>query len=225
MNIQCFCVYGSNARGDADASSDVDCFGIHDEAKYRTVTHGNFNMVLYPLPLAKKIMLEGNLFALHLKQEAIPLSNQDLFHEITSLFKYKENYSYEIQSASMLLDFILKNEHKIFNKPLLNQRLSWCIRTILISKSAEERNPVFSKEKIAAKYNTTEIPKEDIINLINLKRRDVIKNDEIKILHKFQEKFSSKIQKNLRNKFVERTMFKLINGTGISSYSENMHED
>ncbi|HFS2635732.1 TPA: nucleotidyltransferase domain-containing protein, partial [Escherichia coli] len=103
MDIKSLVIYGSTARGDQTEASDVDMFAIYDGLHYKMIVKGKLNIAMYPVALAKKIMEGGSLFALHLKEEGLPIFNEELFESISSSFKYKENYSDDIDTATKLL--------------------------------------------------------------------------------------------------------------------------
>lgn len=72
--------------------------------------------------------------------------NPKIFDELKNEFQYKENYNIDIATAFYLANVILNEKDNISNWAVANKRISWCVRTILISISVENRKPVFSKE-------------------------------------------------------------------------------
>ncbi|CFR30732.1 nucleotidyltransferase domain-containing protein [Yersinia frederiksenii] len=190
MNIKCLALYGSCARGDQDASSDIDFFSIHDQNEYRMYINGNFNIALYPERKAFEIMRDGNLFALHIKEESRPIFNQEMLNNLKDCFEYKDSYCEEISIASTLGRFILNEHNKIKNFALLNKRLSWCVRTILIARSAEIKEPVFSKDDISRKFSCLKVNESVIGSLIDLKKKHTKEKRSVNLARVFFEHFS-----------------------------------
>ncbi|PSC99208.1 hypothetical protein C7D74_30935, partial [Klebsiella pneumoniae] len=66
-------------------------------------------------------MVSGDLFALHLVKESIPIYGSDIIKDIYSSFKYKESYIVEINTALKVSTEILSiydklRQHKSANK-------------------------------------------------------------------------------------------------------------
>lgn len=218
MNIKSLAIYGSTARGERSSNSDVDCFAIYDESYYKMVVKGSVNIAFYPVSLAEKIMKEGSIFALHINKEAVPYFNEQLFSEVVSLFQYKAHYNYEIDTASKLLQFILKYEKKIKNKSLMNKRISWCVRTILISMSAMKREPIFSKDKLSQVFSNNLILEKELMQLIALKSSHVSEKKDLELVGKFLNAYSQEILSENNDKFLTKSMSRLISGSSVIGY-------
>ncbi|MDV2100106.1 nucleotidyltransferase domain-containing protein [Serratia marcescens] len=212
MNIKSLAIYGSTARGEQTDTSDVDMFAIYDGLHYKMVVKGKLNIAMYPMALAEKIMEGGSLFALHLKEEGVSVFNEELFEKISSSFRYKENYSKDIDTATKLLQFICTDNKKIKNKFLMNKRVSWCVRTILISLSAEMRTPLFSKESLAMKFSTESITYQDISTLIALKSSQVDIKNTISICYNFLSVYGMRIDDLMTEPFLRKSIKNLTNG-------------
>ncbi|WP_447888294.1 anti-phage Hailong system nucleotidyltransferase HalB [Serratia fonticola] len=214
MNIKCLALYGSCARGDQDASSDIDFFAIHDQNEYRMYINGNFNMALYPEKKAFEIMNDGNLFALHIKEESKSIFNYELLNDLKDSFKYKDSYCEDISIASTLGRFIISEQKKIKNFALLNKRLSWCVRTILIAKSADMKEPVFSKGDISKKFSCLKVNGSVIDFLIELKKENTENKKAINFARVFLEHFAPINEYNNvpieNNFFLRKTVNKLL---------------
>lgn len=158
MAILTLSLYGSRARGDNTSSSDIDLFAITDEENYRMVVNGKANIACYPIELAVKRALDGDLFILHICEES-KVIYEDGFDMglVRESFKYKSDYSEDISKASDLAWFLISYFNKIQDVTLLNKRIAWCIRTILIAKSAELREPVFSTRELAERFHNPDI--------------------------------------------------------------------
>jgi len=169
MKILCMALYGSCARGEETSGSDIDLFAIHNQNKYQMIVRGRVNIALYPHELAIKIMKSGNLFALHLRNEGIPVFNDSLYEDIISYFRHKDCYTEDITKALFLAEYIVHNHNKIKNIAMMNKRISWCARTILIAISTELKTPYFSTGKLSTVFHFNELNSSDIINIIELK--------------------------------------------------------
>ncbi|CAI1213870.1 Nucleotidyltransferase domain [Serratia plymuthica] len=223
MNIKCLVLYGSCARGDQNTSSDIDLFAIHDQDEYRMYINGNINIALYSEKKAFEIMESGNLFGLHIKEEGKLMFNDSIFNEMRASFKYKDSYSEEISVASTLGRFILKEQKIIKNSALLNKRLSWCVRTILIAKSAEMKEPVFSKFDISKKFSCLKVSESVISSLIDLKKVTTKDEKMVNLSTVFFEHFSPIDEYNNipidSNYFLRKTVSKLLSDKNCSVYN------
>ncbi|RAS15832.1 nucleotidyltransferase domain-containing protein [Paraburkholderia bryophila] len=149
MAILALALYGSRAREDQQPDSDVDLFAVTDDSEYRMVVQANINMACYPRDLAIQRAESGDLFVLHIALEAKPLF--DLSGEIDAIcasFNYKDNYAQEICLASDLAWFLFGHAESFRDYTFYNRRVAWCVRTILIAKSAEMRRPVFAAKQL-----------------------------------------------------------------------------
>lgn len=162
-------LFGSKARHDSDAGSDIDLLGIYDGEKIKSISHESVNLFLYPEKTILEKMESGDLFALHLKKESIPLYGGEIITEVFSKFKYKENYDYEVSMAIFLASEITMSYHMVKNIRNANKKLSWCVRTAIIATSAKNRNPIFSKKKLSHYLEIPGLSPSDIEVLINLK--------------------------------------------------------
>ena len=162
-------LFGSKARHDSEAGSDVDLLGIYDGEKIKSIAHESVHLFLYPEKTILEKMTSGDLFALHLKEESIPLYGEGLIFDIFSKFEYKKSYDYEISKAIFLVSEIAISYNRIKNKKNANKKISWCTRTAIIAMSAENREPIFSKRKIASYLEIPGISASDIEILINIK--------------------------------------------------------
>lgn len=145
MSITTLALYGSCARSDNNESSDIDIFAISNDSEYKMIVQSKMNIASYPERIAHERARSGDLFMLHICSEAKPIYDpENGLTKLKNNFKYKESYNLEISLASDLGWFLVDNWNTIKNYTLLNRRIAWCVRTILISKSAQQRAPVFS---------------------------------------------------------------------------------
>jgi hypothetical protein len=150
MAILALALYGSSVRGDDNELSDVDLFAITDDDEYRMLVEGKINTACYPLSLALERARDGDLFILHICTEAKELyAFSGEFQQLKTTFRYKKNYSREIAHASDLAWFLVDTGSHFRNFTLLNKRIAWCVRTILIAKSAENKMPCFAASELS----------------------------------------------------------------------------
>ena len=149
MQVAATLLFGSLARADQSEGSDTDLLLIALDEETRHVSVGHLSLFLYPWGQLEQDARDGDLFVCHLVQEAKPLIDPDNYlPRLRRVFQFRPNYAAEIARAS---DFgwFLVNYGAELNPQLLTKRALWCVRTILIAKSAEERDPVFAPESLA----------------------------------------------------------------------------
>jgi len=147
MAILTLAIYGSRSRGDYTNSSDIDLFAITDEEYYKMVVDGKTNLACYPMGLAEQRAINGDLFILHICSEAKEIYGDGFYlMQLRNSFKYKKNYNHVKINAADLAWFLIDLSPKIRNTLLLNKRIAWCVRTILIASAAESRKSIFSKK-------------------------------------------------------------------------------
>lgn len=165
MAILSLVVYGSRAREDYSVDSDTDLFAITDDERYEMIVEGTTNIACYPMAQAISRAEGGDLFFMHITLEAKAIYDPSgAFDKVRKSFAKKENYSSEISNASELGFALVAHAEKIQDYYLLNKRLAWCLRTILIARSAERGCPTFSKEGLSEIFHD-----RDLIDLIALK--------------------------------------------------------
>lgn len=221
-NIISLIVFGSYARGDTDKFSDLDLLGIVDDKNSKATPVRDINLSIYSIGKLIDLMECGDLFALHLKMEGRPLFGEVLFNEITSRFKYKESYIGDVAYALLMGELILENKLSIKNWSIANKRIAWAVRTMIIAFSAENREPVFSKNKISEYIEVPGLSNKDILSIINIKRK---KESDFKLLDKvsiFYSFFKDNVEiKNFGTlkfdmEFISKTLDKILNEDVIS---------
>ena len=149
VTVLAVALFGSRARGDAAPNSDVDLLMITTERRVRHATMGNISFYLYPWAKLLRAARVGDLFVCHIVREAKHLHDPGkCFAKLSEAFRFKHSYAPEIENAADLGWFIV---HKAKELPgqLATKRIAWCVRTILIAKAAERRQPVFSATTLA----------------------------------------------------------------------------
>lgn len=148
------------------------------------------------------------------------LVQRRFFSQLKESFIYKESYLEDAVVAYFLAEKILGHKDIITNWVIANKRISWCVRTILIALSANEKNPIFSKYELAnVAFKRNYSPKESI-SLIDAKSR--YKKDD-KILLMLQDfliehqELKGQISKGIlySKGIVSSTLFSIINTSPV----------
>ncbi|WP_143276007.1 hypothetical protein [Brevundimonas diminuta] len=124
---------------------------INLEDETRHVSVGRLSLFIYPWRQLEHDASLGDLFVSHLVHEAKPLVDpDDYLLRLQQAFSFRENYQDDIQRAADL-GWYLVHFGDDLNVALLAKRVLWCVRTILIARSAERRAPVFAPHRLAEK--------------------------------------------------------------------------
>jgi predicted nucleotidyltransferase len=138
MNVASLIIYGSCARGDNVSTSDVDLLSLVSEGDYRMIVQNKINLALYPRTDAFEMARTGELFMLHIVREGRALIDFDAdFEKLKADFQFKPSYGTEIANATALGWALIQLGKNVKNFALVNRRIAWCVRTILIAKAAE----------------------------------------------------------------------------------------
>jgi hypothetical protein len=149
MSVKAVWLFGSRARKDQSRGSDTDLLLVGSEGKHRNVSIGHLSMFFYPWEKLLEDAQDGNLFTCHLVREAAPIYDPERFlGKLDDTFVLRRSYAAEIQQASDLGWFLDRHGSEI-RPTVVVRRMTWCIRTILIARSAEAGNPVFAPEALA----------------------------------------------------------------------------
>jgi hypothetical protein len=149
MAVAATFLFGSLARDDQSEGSDTDLLMVNLDDETRHVSVGHLSLFLYPWRQLERDAQDGDLFVCHLVREAKPLIDPNGYlPQLQGLFRFRADYSAEINRA---IDFgwylvLFGNE---LNELLQTKRALWCIRTILIARSAERRDPIFAPHRLA----------------------------------------------------------------------------
>lgn len=149
MSVSAIALFGSRARGDHEPGSDTDLLLVTSEPTPRHVTRGHLSLSLYPYEDLVVRARQGDLFLCHVVKEAKVLYDNDgHFEVLRSSFRLRKSYSSEVRQASDLGWFLARFGEMLDDPALVTRRIAWCVRTILIARSAESGNPVFSVEAL-----------------------------------------------------------------------------
>ena len=106
-------------------------------------------MFIYPWRKLEHDSRSGDLFTCHLVREAKPLFDPDGYlPKLREAFRFRSDYTVEITHATDFGWYLARFGDEL-NSHLKVKRALWCIRTILIARSAERRDPVFAPQLLA----------------------------------------------------------------------------
>ena len=149
MAIAATILFGSLARGDQSEGSDTDLLIIDLDDDTRHVSVGHLSLFVYPWRQLAQDAQNGDLFVCHLVREAKALVDPDRYLEkLRDAFQLKSSYADEIGRAEDFGWYLVLYGDEL-NSSLLAKRSLWCIRTILIARSAQRRDPVFAPHQLA----------------------------------------------------------------------------
>lgn len=170
MAIAACLLFGSLARDDHGKGSDTDLLMINLENETRHVSVGHLSLFVYPWRQIKQDAESGDLFTCHLVQEAKALVDpDDYLAQLRRSFRFRPSYQEEINRASDLGWYLVLFGDEL-NSALLAKRVLWCVRTVLIARSAEQRTPVFSPQELAKR--TRSQPARDLLTRRHHQRDD-----------------------------------------------------
>lgn len=171
MPLWSMALFGSRARGDDDPTSDADILFITNEEKPRLINTSRMSCSFYPSTYLLSKAKEGDLFILHLVREAkVIFDERKDFAATAKAFRLKKSYGQEIEKASSLGRFMLRYGEGYEDAALVNRRIAWCVRTILIARAAEEKKAIFSADALADFAGTRSV-------------RQLVRNKAAPILH------------------------------------------
>ncbi|MCZ7452319.1 nucleotidyltransferase domain-containing protein [Rhizobium rhizogenes] len=185
MSIVAQYIFGSHARGDFNEGSDIDLLAVVDDDVFSSFSHGKLNVSFYPGDKLLEDARAGNLFVMHIVREAVLTYDRSNFHALVlQSFVERSNYRREIDNASDLGWFLLFQQAKFKNRDVVNRRISWCVRTILIALTAEEGTPAFAPHELIRYAD-----KPYVASLLSLKSRSGITSVELDHLGTFLSQF------------------------------------
>lgn len=163
MSVSAILLFGSMARSDQSEKSDTDLLMVTSEKESRHVSIGNVSMFFYPREKLNFDAESGDLFTCHVVLEAKAVFDPNNYlEELRDHFKLKDHYDLEI-SRAFDLGWYLAIFGDQLSSSLLAKRALWCVRTVLIARSAEAGDPVFSPNILAER--TTSLYAREILKM------------------------------------------------------------
>ncbi|WP_456315820.1 anti-phage Hailong system nucleotidyltransferase HalB [Roseomonas mucosa] len=148
--ISAVLLFGSRARGDNENGSDTDLLLVSPPGKPRHRSIGGLSMFFYPWRKLLTDAGDGNLFVCHIVREAKPIFDPaNHLERLRASFKLRASYGRDISLASDLGWFIDRNADAL-KTSVVAKRIVWCVRTILIARTAERGAPLFAPGALAA---------------------------------------------------------------------------
>ncbi|MGE5502132.1 MAG: nucleotidyltransferase domain-containing protein [Ignavibacteriales bacterium] len=152
--IRAVILFGSAARGDAGRSSDVDLLLITPESHPRHTTMGNLSLSLYSARELLKRARKGNLFVCHIVQEGkVIYDESNYFQRLKDAFALRKSYAHDTRRACDVGWLIVERGRTLTRQNLVARRIAWCVRTILIARTAERGRPIFSPAALVSEAN------------------------------------------------------------------------
>ena len=149
MPVVATLLFGSHARADQSEGSDTDLLMVNLDDETRHVSVGHLSLFLYPWHKLEHDARDGDLFVCHLVCEAKPLFDPDGYlPKLKEAFRFRSDYVAEIVHATDFGWYLVRFGEDL-NLNLQAKRALWCIRTILIARSAERHEPVFAPQLLA----------------------------------------------------------------------------
>lgn len=149
MPVVAILLFGSLARADESEGSDTDLLMIKLQGETRRISVGRLSLFLYPWRTLKQNAHDGDLFVCHLVREAKALMDPNGYlPRLKEAFNFRSDYMADIAWATDLGWYLARFGAEL-NSNLLAQRALWCIRTILIARSANRRDPIFAPQLLA----------------------------------------------------------------------------
>lgn len=160
MILDALLLFGSRARGDHSASSDIDLLAVTDNKKPTVSGNDDASLFHYSFDWLRDKASAGDLFVWHLVSEAIAIYDPaDNLSALRQEFRFKDDYRKQIIHASDVgwLIFVLGDE---MSAEEANRWLAWSVRTISIAHAAILKKSAFSGPALA---NVLDYPEIEIL--------------------------------------------------------------
>lgn len=185
MSVVAEYLFGSHARGDYNSTSDVDLLSITSVGRFRSFSKGKLNISFYPEDRFLEAASRGELFVMHIVQEAVlAYDSRGFDFRMRSSYQPKTNYEKEALSACVLGDFLTETGQQFADKELLGRRVAWCVRTILIAQSVNDGRPTFGPGQLLSLY-----PSKEAHRLLKRNSAENASSDGLEDLQRFLSAF------------------------------------
>lgn len=145
MAVLAVALFGSRARGDHGPASDTDLLLLTDDPAPGKVVEGKLSLSFYPHGFLVERARAGDLFVAHIVLEAKPLHDpDDLLGQLRAAYVPAADLEEVIRQATDLGRFVLANWPALDAVGLVDRRIAWTVRTILIARIMRARGPNFA---------------------------------------------------------------------------------
>jgi hypothetical protein len=145
-------LFGSRAREDGGSHSDTDLLALTTDRQPSYAVRNGVVLSSFPYGLMLQRAGVGDLFVLHVNTEATVLYQSaafPVFKTMKESFRFKDDYLREIGLPSDVGWFLLRFGERLRSARLLNSRMAWVTRTILIARAAARQQPIFGARQLA----------------------------------------------------------------------------
>lgn len=177
-------LFGSRARGDHSAGSDIDLLLWTSDGPPQHFKQGMLSLSFYSQSELLERAADGDLFTSHLAHEAVPVWDpRGLLGELRATFRPKASYQEVIRNAEDLGYYLILNT-PLIEPSLLNRRIAWVVRTILIARMIERANLTFAPTKLIQGLGAY-----DIVPLLAAKDDDVVDQTRLDLFKDFLKRW------------------------------------
>lgn len=114
------------------------------------IVRSKINLALYPRDQAFEMARGGDLFMLHIVSEGSALLDAEGdFEALRGSFQFRTTYAREIEHATSLGRMLMCLARTTRNHSMVNKRIAWCVRTMLIARAAESKKAIFAAGELA----------------------------------------------------------------------------
>lgn len=213
--IEALMLFGSAARGDVSEGSDVDLLAVSCASKPFSKKLNGMEIQFIGVDDLIRMAESGDLFAMHLATEG-----KVIFDFVGHLARLKERATpkdcYEDErNKAFDLAWFLHDSAGVYDKaPLINKRIAWCVRTVVIAKLADAGEFIFSPRILAERFPDYHVP-----DLIGLRRSTSTSSNRFKHLISFLEGFEAIRPDCTSSEEYLRHFSKTNNAVALSTYN------
>lgn len=186
MILDALLLFGSRARGDHSASSDIDLLAVTDNKKPTVSGSDDASLFHYSFDWLRDKASAGDLFVWHLVTEAIAIYDPaDNLNALRQEFRFKDDYRKELSHASDVGWLISLFGDQMPVKEA-NRWFTWAVRTISIALAANLQKPAFSGTALADVLGYPQIDR-----LVRQKDKNTVDASDLSLLADFLQDMMS----------------------------------